>query len=139
MTSHDATTGSNGSTGGDELTEVIAFLDEISAGIETLSARLDALEKPHLPWPQPSEDLADWVTDWLIPTFRLDTVLQGWQHTPAIHSELAALHAGYQEMTAPKATGWDALAWHQHRASTVERIGLYRQQHMNQTTTGWSE
>ena len=123
----------------DELGEVIAFLDEISAGIETLSARLDALEQPPLPWPQPSEELAAWVTGWLIPTFRLDTVLQGWQDTPAIHSELAALHAGYQEMTAPKATGWDALAWHQHRASTVERIGLYRQQHMNQTTTGWSE
>ena len=131
------TTNHDNAAATDELGEVIAFLDEISAGIETLSARLDALEQPPLPWPQPSEDLAAWVADWLIPTFRLDTVLQGWQHTPAIHSELAALHAGYQEMTGPKATGWDALAWHQHRASAVERIGLYRQQHMNNTATGW--
>lgn len=135
MTSHD--TPNPDGAAADELGEVIAFLDEISAGIETLSARLDALERPHLPWPQPSEELASWVLGWLIPTFRLDTVLQGWQDTPAIHSELAALHAGYQEMTGPKATGWDALAWHQHRASAVERIGLYRQQHMNSVNTSW--
>ena len=135
MTSHDTPNPDGAAT--DELGEVIACLDEISAGIETLSARLDALERPPLPWPQPSEELAAWVTDWLIPTFRLDTVLQGWQDTPAIYSELAALHAGYQEMTGPKATGWDALAWHQHRASAVDRIGLYRQQHMNNRSSNW--
>ena len=132
------TTNHDNAAATDELGEVIAFLDEISVSIQALGARLDAVEKPHLPWPQPSEDLTTWVTDWLIPTFRLDTVLQGWQDTPAIYSEIAALHAGYQEMTGPKATGWDALAWHQHRASAVDRIGLYRQQHMTGSNTSWA-
>lgn len=122
----------------DPLTQVLELVEQLASALAEQGQRLDQLERPTMPWPTPSEDLAGWVDDWLVPTFRLDTVLQGWAQTPAIVSELAALHAGYLEMTSPKATGWDALAWHQHRASTTDRITTYRQQHMTGPTTSWA-
>lgn len=106
--------------------------------VEGLKARVDVLEsQPWKVWPAPNPVLASWVEEWLIPTFKLDTTLAGWADTPAIMSELSALYAGYTMMTHPKATGWDALTWHQHRASTIERIEDFRTRHRsNPAATG---
>ncbi|AQP52741.1 hypothetical protein [Tessaracoccus flavescens] len=110
----------------------------IAATIEGLSERLDEVERrPRMQWPKPSRDLDQWVNGWLVPTFRLQTILEGWPGEPAIVSELAALYSGYCEMTGPKATGWDALSWHQYRAFTVERIITFKHRHHSPGTTSW--
>lgn len=88
-------------------------------------------------WPTPSPELGKWVEGWLIPTFRLETVLEGWAGEPGIVSELAALYSGYCEMTRPKASGWDALSWHQYQASTMERIITFKHRHHSPGTTSW--
>lgn len=118
--------------------ELLELLAALATTVEGLSERVDAVERrPRMVWPTPSRELDQWVNGWLVPTFRLETVLEGWPGEPAIVSELAALYSGYCEMTGPKATGWDALSWHQYRASTVERIISFKHRHHSPGTTSW--
>lgn len=104
--------------------------------VENLHGRVDTLEnQPWKPWPVPNPVLASWVEEWLIPTFQLETTLTGWQQSPALLSELSALFGGYQQMIDPKATGWDALNWHQHRAGVIARIEDHQRRHRTNPTS----
>lgn len=91
---------------------------------EELAARVVALEgdgeaaaatEPH--------DLDEWV-GWLIPTYSLQVVLDDWQANPAIVLELTALMRAHSSV---KPKGFDAVVWHGHLASMVQRIHALRE------------
>lgn len=115
------------------------LLLKITNAISGLNDRVTALEaRSWRTWPAPGEEFTAWVDQWLIPTFQMGSLLEGWQKQPAVTSELAALFGGYQEMTGPRATGWDALAWHQHRLNVEQNIKEFlgrTRNHLN--TSAW--
>lgn len=112
-----------------QLAQLVGIVEKMHGRIETLE------NQPWKPWPVPNPVLASWVEEWLIPTFQLETTLTGWQDSPALLSELSALFGGYQQMVDPKANGWDALNWHQHRASAIARIEDHQRRHRSNPTS----
>ena len=67
--------------GDDVLGEVLELVTGLATTVEELSNKVDLLEAPERPWPQPSDSLTEWVNDWLIPTFNLTTALEDWEKT----------------------------------------------------------
>lgn len=121
----------------DQIAEIFETLTIALGKIDDLANRIDAIEwTENHPWPTPETDLITWVDTWLNPTFRMDSLLGNWQTNPALTSELTALFKAYKDMTAPQATGWDALAWHRYRAEMEDRIRIHTQRN-NGPTINW--
>lgn len=100
----------------------------VTAHLESLQQQLDALAAAPATsslWPAPAPDLEEWVEGWLIPPFGMGVDVTGWQHIPALASELSALWIEYKAMTGPKAGGFDPLVWHSHLASARTRMSEY--------------
>lgn len=113
----------------EQLLTTVEELDQHIGHLRDRLARLEGAEQEGLRavWPTaPATSLVSWVTDWLIPTFRLSGQLSSWETHPAIVSELTALFIGYQAMVDPEASRWDALTWHGHLRPVLERIENHR-------------
>lgn len=111
-------------------------LDDVVLGLDNLNERVTAVEQttdlalqrlqPGI-WPEADPDMAEWVSDWLIPTFRIGTRLGDWSTDPACTSDLAALHHAYQQAMNPKAGPFDPLRWHAELEAMLSRFDVYRQ------------
>ena len=80
-----------------------------------------AREQPH----DAEQDLDEWVA-WLIPTYALETVLDGWRAHPAMVRELAALMKAHIDVIG-KPKGFDDVVWHGHVGSMVQRVQAFRE------------
>ena len=56
------------------------LLLKITNAISGLNDRVTALEaRSWRTWPAPGEEFTAWVDQWLIPTFQMGSLLEGWQ------------------------------------------------------------
>lgn len=94
---------------------------------ETLERLSAAVPTDGTIWPTELDQVDEWVETWLKPVFPFwAPMLARWTEIPCYVSELAAAYAGYRQMTATKASGFDKMQWHSMVNQTMERIQRYK-------------
>ena len=105
---------------------IVDTLEVVATRVEQLLASAPGLNGRSAPHSGPKlgadDQLAEWVNDWLIPTFALHILLDGWERHAGFRSEVAALHLAHQQMVQPSAHGFDPIVWHSHLASMIDRL-----------------
>lgn len=109
----------------DLVEQLITKLADLEAMVGTLQERVAAVEADLEGGEDAEPDgLDEWV-EWLIPTYELQVVLDGWESEPGIVRELAALMKAHIAIVG-KRKGFDDVTWHSHLASMITRVVALR-------------